>query len=265
MRTLKGTFLGDILQAKKSGDALHRTFRQLAAERDALREQRLKLQQAIGAQHGMPVMPRRKLESHHGISSFFVGQRMMQRIHRQVANPKDGADGLGASLSDPSQMERFTRSHAVPIAASGASHEGLRAVAHSFYGEVPLVEVSKNRSSRAFDAAGRDPGQIRPSVTYDTKLARPTEFEVVRQWSQVLSAHIPRAYVQVEWIREPESWAVHSFDLDPERLPIFSAEWDEHLGREFDAAYARLSKDLADAGALANRTPHGIFAAEEPW
>src|SRR5699024_6896404 len=59
-------------------------------EREALKAERLHLQQVLGAQHGKRVLPRLKVEKTNGVASLVAGARMMQRVHAKADDPDAG-------------------------------------------------------------------------------------------------------------------------------------------------------------------------------
>lgn len=241
---------------------------ELTAERDRLREERLEVQQALGAVHGKRVWPRMRVEKTNGTASFVAEQRMMQRVHRRALDPLAGLDGVGAEIgaANPEGAARFARSHGVPITHSIPAEPGgsdAPVVVHAFKGEVGLVEVRGPHGVRHFDAAGEDPGDIRPAVAYDPDLIRPEALDDLVRWSTALSAHIPRPYVQLTFGTRTGSAALERIDVDPDRLPVLTPEWDERLGSAFDRAYSRFLLQPYRAGGLANRVPGGIFTYKE--
>lgn len=231
-------------------------------ERAALKAQRLELQEALGRQAGKRVLPRLKVEKTNGVASLVVGARMMQRIHAKADDAAAGLDGAGAVFGDPAQTERFARSHGVYDQIDLAAEPHV--VLHAFKGEVPLVELRQAGSVRHLTGAGEDAGDIRPGVRYDPDIPVPETFGELVSAAITLSAHIPRPYVQIGWRIEPAADAVLTgVDVNPERVPVLDAEWDETLGKAFDAAHARMLMQPYRAGALQNRAPGGTFRYEE--
>ena len=56
---------------------------------------------------------------------------------------------------------------------------------------------------------------------------------------------------------------VESVDVDPDRVPVLTSEWDRRLGSVFDGAYARFLLQPFRRGGLDNRVPGGTFTFEE--
>jgi hypothetical protein len=254
----------ELAQVRAQARAAEQELEQLTTERDRLREERLGVQQELGALHGMRVMPRLKVEKTNGDPSFVVGQRMMQRIYRRAPDAVAGLDGVGAVLADPAGTARFVRSHGIPVvdqAEQSPDEDGRVVVVHAFKGEVGLVEVRGPQGARHLTADGKDPGDIRPAVPHDPGLEVPERLSDICAWSQVLSAHVPRPYVQIVWAEEPPR--VQRLEVDPDRIPVLTQEWDRRLGALFDGAYARFLLPAFRAGGLDNRVPGGTFRYEE--
>lgn len=231
-------------------------------ERTAHKAERLALQETLGQQHGKRVLPRLKVEKTNGVASLVVGARMMQRIHAKADDAAAGLDGAGTVFSDAAQTERFARSHGVFDHVDPAAEPNV--VLHAFKGDVPLVELRQAESIRHLTGEGDDPGSIRPEAQYDPDIPVPETFEELVSAARTLSAHIPRPYVQIGWRIEPASDAVLTgVDVDPDRVPVLDAEWDEKLGKAFDAGHARMLMQPYRAGALQNRVPDGVFRYEE--
>lgn len=250
--------------AKKSQmQAAQAQVDELTRRRDELRQQRLAVQQELGALVGKSVLPRMKVEKTNGVPSFVVGQRMMQRIYGLADDPAAGLDGVGEVFADREQTARFARSHAVPVLDEPGTAVEAPVIAHAFKGNVPLVEVRSGEGVRHFEADGTDPGDIRPAATHDAAIAQPEGFEDLHQWSKVLSRHIPRPYVQVYWTVGPDGPRLHHIDVDPDRIPVLTPEWDKRLGLVLDGAYARYLKQPFRRGGLANRIPGGTFTPDE--
>lgn len=238
----------------------------LTTERDRLRRERMDVQQELGRQHDRRVMPRLKVEKTNGVPSFVVGQRMMQRVHRRALDPFAGLDGVGAVFRDAEATARFARSHGVPVAEGQgglASDSEVVIIAHAFKGQVGLVAVHRSGSVRHFDSSGVDQGDIRPAFTYDKALPRPDAFDDLCSWSAVLSTHIPRPYAQLYWRAQGRSVVIDHIDVDPDRIPVLTPEWDDRLGLTFDESYSRFLQQPYDSGGLANRVPGGTFTYEE--
>jgi len=240
----------------------------LTLERDRLRAERLEAQRALGAVHGEQFWPLMKVEKTNGTASFVAAQRMMQRVYRRAPDPQAGLDGVGAEIGpgNPEGAARFARSHGVPVASDlpyGSTRDAARVAVHAFKGKVGLVEVRDADGVRHFDANGEDPGDIRPAATYAPDLPRPEAFDEVVQWSARLSRHIPRPYVQITFAVVDGSAAMERIDVDPDRLPVLTPEWDQRLGSVFDYAYSRFLAQPYRAGGLANRVPGGVFSYQE--
>lgn len=262
-RDRQAQLAAELAEVQQAARAASEQLDELTAERDRLREERLTVQQELGAQHDQRVLPRLRVEKTNGVASFVVGQRMMQRIHRRAADPAAGLDGVGAVFADPEQTARFARSHGVPVAeADEVGRDGAGLVVHAFKGEVGLVELRGADGVRHLTADGTDPGDVRPATTYDPDLPAPAGLEQICAWSAVLSAAVPRPYVQLRWSDGPEPRLV-GIDVDPDRIPVLTPEWDQRLGKAFDEAYARMLMQPFRGGGLDNRVPGGTFSYEE--
>jgi hypothetical protein len=192
----------------------------------------------------------------------------MQRVHRRALDPLAGLDGVGAEIGphNPEGAARFARSLGVPVTRDlppGSTGDAMSVLVHAFKGKVGLVEVHGPSGVRHFDADGEDPGDIRPAVTYAPDLPRPEAFDDVLRHSVRLSRRIPRPYVQLAFVTRDGSAALDRIDVDPDRLPVLTPEWDERLGSVFDYAYSRFLAQPYRAGGLANRVPGGIFSYQE--
>ena len=231
-------------------------------ERETFKARRLQLQEVLGQQHGKRVLPRLKVEKTNGVASLVVGARMMQRIHAKADDAAAGLDGAGTVFGDATQTELFARSHGVPDRVDLTSEPNL--VLHAFKGVTPLVELRRDGRVRHITDEGEDPGDIRPGTVYDPQIPIPEALEEFVAAARTLSAHIPRPYVQIGWRIEPAADAVLAgVEVDPERIPVLDPEWDEKLGKAFDAAHARMLMQPYRAGALDNRAPDGVFRYEE--
>lgn len=259
----KQGLLARIAADRKQFVAAQTELERLTAERDALREERLGIQQELGAMHGKKVLPRLKVEKTNGVPSFIVGQRMMQRIYARTEDAKAGLDGVGAVFADPAETARYAISHGVPVVEGDDSGAEPTVIAHAFKGQVPLVEVHGPRGVRHFEADGTDPGDIRPATTHDPGIAEPKGLGDITSWSKRLSRFVPRPYAQIHWTMTAEGPRLHHIDVDPDRVPVFTPEWDEKLGLTLDGAYARYLKQPFRRGGLANRVPGGTFTPEE--
>jgi hypothetical protein len=235
----------------------------LRAERDALKAERLRLQEKIGLQHGKRVMPRSKVEKTNGVPSLVVGQRMMQRVHRRAPNPTRGIDDSGAVFANPERTADFARSHGVPVPSTKATEAARQVIVHAFKGDVGLVEVRSAGLVRHFDGERNDPGDIRPGAEYGPEIDAPTAFTDLCTWSGRLSRYIPRPYVQVCWREDADGVTLDRIDVDPDRIPVLIPEWDRRLGMYFDSAHARVLMQPYRVGALDNRVPGGTFSYEE--
>jgi len=255
--------LAKIADQRKQSVAAQSELERLAAERDELREERLAIQQELGALQGKKVQPRLRVEKTNGVPSFVVGQRMMQRIHRRAEDTTAGLDGVGTVFADPAETARYVTSHGVPSLESEDSATESTIIAHSFKGAVPLVEVHGLGGVRHFEVDGTDPGDIRPAATYDAEIPEPTGLSDIGAWSQRLSRFIPRPYVQIHWAETAAGPRLHHVDVDPDRIPVFTPEWDTKLGQAFDDAYARFLEQPLRRGGLDNRVPGGTFVPEE--
>lgn len=256
-------------KVRRSSRSTLAEIKDLTAQRDRLRQERLSVQQRLGQQHGKSVMPRLKVEKTNGTPSFVIGQRMMQRVHRRGLDPLAGVDQVGAVFADSEQTAHFASSHAVPLARTdGASSnesdhdDAHQCLVHAFKGEVALVEVRGPRGVRHFDAQGNDVGDIRPAAEYDAQVARPEPFDDICAWAAALSDAIPRPYEQLVFGLGNHA-GLHRIDVDPDRIPVLTPEWDERLGSMFDAAYSRVLLAPFHAGALAIRVPGGTFTYKE--
>ena len=153
--------------------------------------------------------------------------------------------------------------HGVPSLEDQDAATEPTIIAHAFKGQVPLVEVHGPQGIRHFEINGTDPGDIRPAVTYDSSIPEPTGLSDIGSWSKRLSRFIPRPYVQIHWTETSEGPRLHHVDVDPDRLPVLTPEWDKKLGLSFDGAYARYLKQPFRRGGLDNRVPGGTFVPEE--
>lgn len=230
-------------------------------EREALKVERLRLQEVLGAQHGKRVLPRLKVEKTNGVASLVVGARMMQRIHAQAADPSAGIDGAGAVFSDAARTETFVRSHGVRLGLDFGAEPQI--VVHAFKGRTPLVELRRDGAVRHVTPGGKDPGDIRPGATYDPEIPVPEQLGRVVRASRTLSAHVPRPYVQIGWSERDAAVVLTSIDVAPAQVPWLTPEWDERLGKAFDSGHARMLMQPYASGALDNRTPDGVFRYEE--
>lgn len=230
-------------------------------ERARLKAERLELQGTLGQQHGKRVLPRLKVEKTNGVASLVVGARMMQRVHARADDPSAGLDCAGSLLADAARTEAFVRSHGVPHLVRLGAEPSI--VVHAFKGEVALVELRADGRVCHVTPEGDDPGDIRPGATYSADIAVPNALDDFVAASRTLSAHLPRPYVQIGWTFLGGAPALTGVDVAPERVPVFDAEWDQKLGKAFDAAHARMLMQPYRAGALDNRAPDGIFRYEE--
>lgn len=265
----KKGMLAKVADQRKQYVAAQAELDRLTEERDELRQQRLALQQELGAVHGKSVLPRLKVEKTNGVPTFVVSQRMMQRIHGRAEDSAAGLDGIGTVFADAVETARYATSHGVPsLEGEGLSSQAEGGteptiIAHSFKGAVPLVEVHGSGGVRHFEINGTDPGDIRPAATYDAEIPEPTGLSDIGAWSKRLSRFIPRPYVQIHWTETAEGPRLHHVDVDPDRIPVLTPEWDKKLGLAFDGAYARFLKQPFRRGGLDNRVPGGTFVPEE--
>ncbi len=257
----KQGLLGKLAADRQEAQAAQEQLDKLTAERDELREQRLQIQQELGSREGKSVMPRLKVEKTNNGPTFIANQRMLQRIYARSESPA-GLDGLDGLFADPAETARYARSHGVPVLEDPSTAEA-DVIVHAFKNVVGLVEVRSGDSVRHFEEDGTDPGDIRPAATYDATIGRPEGFDDVCTWSRTLSRFIPRPYVQLHWSSTPQGPRLHHVEVDPDRLPVLTPEWDEKLGGAFDAAYTRFLKQANRRGGLDNRIPGGIFTPEE--
>ena len=255
--------LGRIAADRKRFVAAQTELERLTAERDELRTERLGIQQELGAMQGKKVQPRLRVEKTNGVPSFIVAQRMMQRIYARTEDARAGLDGVGAVFADPAETARYAISHGVPVVEGDDSRIEPTVIAHAFKGQVPLVEVHGPGGVRHFDGDGTDLGDIRPATTHDPGIVEPTGLGDITSWSKRLSRFVPRPYVQIHWSATAEGPRLHHIDVDPDRVPVLTPEWDEKLGLTFDGAYTRYLKQPFRSGGLANRVPGGTFTPEE--
>lgn len=259
----KKGMLAKVADQRKQYVAAQEELDRLTAERDELRQQRLALQQELGARQGKSVLPRLKVEKTNGTPSFIVSQRMMQRIYGRAEDATAGLDGIGTVFADSAETTKYATSHGVPSLEDQDAATEPTIIAHAFKGQVPLVEVHGPQGIRHFEINGTDPGDIRPAVTYDSSIPEPTGLSDIGSWSKRLSRFIPRPYVQIHWTETSEGPRLHHVDVDPDRLPVLTPEWDKKLGLSFDGAYARYLKQPFRRGGLDNRVPGGTFVPEE--
>jgi hypothetical protein len=202
------------------------------------------------------------VEKTNGVPSLVVGERMMQRIQRLAPDPLAGLDGVGEVFADREGTARFARSHGVPVVdADHGVDEHSTVIVHAFKGQVGLVELRGPGGFKHMTADGEDVGDVRPAVAYDPQLPEPEGLSDMCSWSGLLSRHIPRPYVQVHWVDGPPR--LEHVDVDPDRVPVLTPEWDRRLGSAFDDAYARFLLQPFRGGALDNRVPGGTFTDEE--
>ncbi len=230
-------------------------------QREALKAERLRLQEVLGAQHGKRVLPRLKVEKTNGVPSLVAGARMMQRIHAKASDPHAGLDGAGAIFTDPAQTEAYVRSHGMQFGVDLDSEP--TAVVHAFRGRTPLIELRQDGRVKHVSSGGKDLGDIRPGDTYAPDIAVPEWLGEIVRSSRVLSEHISRPYVQIGWHEKNGAMILSGIDVTLARIPSMTAEWDERLGRAFDRGHARMLMQPYRAGALDNRTPGGTFRYEE--
>ena len=264
----KKGMLAKVADQRKQYVAAQAELERLTEQRDELRQQRLALQQELGALQGKSVLPRLKVEKTNGVSTFVVSQRMMQRIYGRGEDPAAGLDGIGTVFADTAETAKYATSHGVPSLAGEGGAEAVgdaepTIIAHSFKGAVPLVEVHGPGGVRHFEINGTDPGDIRPAATYDAEIPEPKGLSDIGSWSKRLSRFIPRPYVQIHWTETAEGPRLHHIDVDPDRIPVLTPEWDKKLGLAFDGAYARFLKQPFRRGGLDNRVPGGTFVPEE--
>lgn len=231
------------------------------AERQSLKDERLRLQETLGAQHGKRVLPRLKVEKTNGVPSLVAGARMMQRIHAKAEDPVAGIDGAGTVFADAARTEEFARSHSVRVRIDLDAEPTV--VVHAFKGRTPLLELRAGGRIRHITPAGEDPGDIRPGVTYDPEIQVPEHLRQIVRASRTLSAHVPRPYVQIGWREHDGGVVLTGLDVDPVRVPMLNQEWDERLGKAFDSGHARMLLQPHALGALDNRVPGGTFSYEE--
>ena len=230
-------------------------------KREALKAERLRLQEVLGAQHGKRVLPRLKVEKTNGVPSLVAGARMMQRIHAKADDPRAGLDGVGTVFADLTQTERFVRSHGVQVGIDLDSEP--TAIVHAFRGRTPLIELRQDGRVKHVTSGGKDLGDIRPGVTHDPDIAVPDWLDKIVRSSRTLSGHISRPYVQIGWHEHDGAPFLSGIDASPHRIPSMTAEWDERLGRAFDRGHARMLMQPYRIGALDNRVPGGTFRYEE--
>lgn len=258
----KKGLLAKVAANRKDAQTAQAELDALTRERDELRQQRLEIQQALGATIGKSVMPRLRVEKTNGTPSFVVSQRMMQRIYGATDDAK-GLDGINPVFAEAAETARYARSHQVPVLDDPSTAEA-RIIVHGFKGRTPLVEVHGPHGVRHFEGAdGDDPGDIRPAADYDATIPQPEGFYDLCAWSRTLSRWIPRPYAQLHWSVTPHGPQLHHIDVDPDRIPVLTPEWDKKLGLVFDGAYARYLKQPFRRGGLANRVPGGTFTPEE--
>ncbi|MCK0118291.1 septum formation initiator family protein [Isoptericola sp. S6320L] len=236
----------------------------LKDERTELLAERRRLQQVLAERAGRRTMPRSRVEKTTGVPSLVAGVRLFQRIHRRAPEPSAGIDGVGKEFSDPELVARFARSHGVPSEVASASASEVRTVVvHAFHGTVGLVEIRQDGLSRHLDGSQQDVGDIRAAASYGVDIPVSAAIEDICGWSATLSRHIPRPYVQVLWHEGTDGPVLTCIDVDPDRVPVLTPEWDLRLGQLFDSAHARMLLQPYRVGALDNRIPGGTFLPEE--
>lgn len=248
----------ELARLKSERTALKERRQALKDEKSRLLAQRKELLTKFGERHGRKYRKLANFERHQDVPSFVVGQRMMQRIHRHAADPAAGIDGAGALFADRGATRDFLDSHGLTYAPDAAGD--LSIVVHAFHGEVGLVEVRNGEFVRHVQADGSDPGDIRSAFGYDRSLPVPERLEAIVASAVTLSAHVSRPYAQIQFTVDAEIVAV---DVDPDRVPVLTDEWDERLGLMFDRSYARTMLQPLRAGALSNRVPGGVFEPED--
>ncbi|WP_157612508.1 hypothetical protein [Ruania albidiflava] len=231
-------------------------------ERESLKAERLHLQEILGAQHGKRVLPRLKVEKTNGVASLVAGARMMQRVHGKADDPVAGIDGAGALFADAERTTAFLRSHGVRSEVDPAAVPTV--VVHAFKGRTPLLELWAEGQVRHLTPGGEDPGDIRPGVRYDPEIPAPARLRRLVRASRTLSTYVPRPYVQIRWCEKRDGTPVLvGIDVNPQRIPVLTPEWDERLGKAFDSGHARMLMQPYKVGALDNRVPGGTFSYEE--
>ena len=236
----------------------------LKEERSELLAERRRLQQVLGERAGKRTMPRSRVEKTTGVPSLVAGVRLFQRIHRRAPEPSAGIDGVGKDFSDPELMARFARSHGVPSeVVSASASEARTTLVHAFHGTVGLVEIHQNGFSRHLDGSQQDVGDIRAATSCSVDIPVSAAIHDICDWSAILSRHIPRPYVQLLWHEGADGPVLARIDVDPDRVPVLTPEWDLRLGQLFDSAHARMLLQPYHAGALDNRVPGGTFLPEE--
>src|SRR5699024_2013019 len=107
-----------LAELKRLRQVIEQTKLEIASadqEREGLQAERLRLQELLGAERGVRVSPRLKVEKTNGVPSLVAGARMMQRVHSRARDPAAGSDGAGAVFADAEQTEAFLRSHGVQM------------------------------------------------------------------------------------------------------------------------------------------------------
>ncbi len=129
-----------------------------------------------------------------------------------------------------------------------------------FYGEPMYLEVRRGDQSRAshitqkvrafaidgtelpYARALMDPG--------DSDIEAPNDFTAIAEASSRLSGAIRRPLERLDFFETDDGLVFGEVTQNPGRPPALVPEWDRRLGEAYEAAYARLLRDLAAEGAL---------------
>lgn len=223
--------------------------------RKVLRQKRLNLQRSIAKANGKQMIQRTAIERTNGVPSFFVDQRMFQRIYSKAPNGKVGIDGIGRFFRDWSKVRHFVESHSLDISIRNLADlkRPLAIVVHSFNGIVGMYELRQGNKYKHLSAQLEDLGNIRPAVTYDEGVSTAINFDEISRQCEIISSNIPRPYVQIAYMCRGSIIQLEEIDVMPKTIPILSPEYDAELGELFDRAHVRIFRDAYRNGRLDNQ------------
>ncbi len=129
-----------------------------------------------------------------------------------------------------------------------------------FYGEALYLEARRGDQSRAaqvtsrcrsFAADGTELTNVRPLVDPGAdEVQRPEDLEGLVDAGSRLSAAIRRPLERLDFFEDEHGVVFGEVTQNPGHVPALLPEWDHRLGSAYEAAYARLLRDLAAEGAL---------------